>query len=129
MAVRIIPLEQNPDKTYRVTLDDVTYDLRVRYNQRETNVSTGNPIKADEFEISLGLTGRTPNIKTPLKTNRDLLRQHRYKEDCPKGALVLRDISADRSLLEGGLYDPDRVGYNTLGTRYQLFYIEEDSYA
>lgn len=128
MAVKIIPLLQNPDKTYRVTLEGITYDIRVRYNQRETNVATGNPIKADEFEISIGLTGKTPEIKTPLKTNRDLLRQHRYKASCPQGVLVLRDISADSSLYEDGLYDPDRVGYDTLGTRYKLVYIEADTY-
>ena len=125
MAVRTIPLKQDPDTTYKVTLDGQSYDIRVRYNQRETNVATGNPIKADEFEILIGLTGRTPSIKTPLKTNRDILRQHRYKDDCPKGVLVLRDNSADRSRSEGGLYDPDRVGFDTLGTRYVLVYIEE----
>lgn len=124
MAIRVIPLKQDADTTYKVTLDSVTYDLRVKYNQRETNVATGNPIKADEFEILIGLSGRTPNIKTPMKTNRDLLRQHRYKEDCPAGVLVLRDLSADKSKVEGGLYDPDRVGYDTLGTRYLLVYLE-----
>lgn len=124
MAIRIIPLKQDADNTYKITLDFVTYDIRVRYNQRETNVATGNPIKADEFEMSIGLSGREPNIKTPLKTNRDLLAQHRYKEDCPAGVLVLRDLSADRSRAEGGLYDPDRVGYDTLGTRYLLVYLE-----
>lgn len=125
MAIKIIPLKQDADTTYKVILGSVTYDLRVRYNQRETNVATGNPIKADEFEISLGLTGRTATIKSPLKTNRDILRQHRYKEDCPSGILVLRDLTADRSSAEGGLYDPDRVGYDTLGTRYVLLYIED----
>lgn len=127
MAIKTIPLKQDPDKTYKVTLDGQTYDLRVRYNQRETNVATGTPIKADEFTISIGLTGRTPNIQTPLKTNRNILRPHRYKEDCPEGVLVLRDISADTSKAEGGLYDPDRVGYDTLGTRYLLIYIEAGS--
>ena len=126
MAIRIIPLKQDADMTYKTTLDGNSYDIRIRYNQRETNVATGKPIIADEFELSIASAGKTSNIKTPMKTNRDLLRQHRYKEDCPPGALVLRDLSADKSKGEGGLYDPDRVSFEALGTRFVLVYIEAE---
>lgn len=127
MAVKILPLKQDPDTTYSFNLEGQTYDVRVRYNQRETNVATGTTILADEFEIQIALSGKGFTIKSPLKTNRDILRQHRYKESCPKGVLMLRDLSADQSFAERGLYDPDRVGFDSIGTRFVLMYVEENT--
>ncbi|MCG3741993.1 hypothetical protein EXA18_00655 [Vibrio cincinnatiensis] len=117
-----ILLTSSPDKTYKnVFLDGVSYDIRIRYLQRLTNVAT-TPIKADEFTLELALSGGNPFLTTSLKTNRDVLRPFKYKPECPKGILVLQDLTAVKSLITGGLYMPERVSYDTIGTRFVLIY-------
>lgn len=117
-----IILEESPDKIYKsITLDEVSYDIRIKYLQRLTNEAT-TPVKADEFILELSLSGGAPFIKTSLKTSRDVLRPFRYLDDCPQGYLILRDYTALNSLLKGGVYQPERVSYGTLGKRFILTY-------
>ena len=121
-----ILIESSPDKTYKnVFLDGVSYDIRIRYLQRLTNVAT-TPIKADEFTLELALAGGNPFLTTSLKTHRDILQPHRYKPECPKGILVLQDLTAIKSLITGGVYMPERVSYETIGTRFILTYTSEN---
>ncbi|AUR86376.1 hypothetical protein NVP1084O_169 [Vibrio phage 1.084.O._10N.261.49.F5] len=113
----------DPDKTYKVTLDGKSYNLRIKYLQRLTNEATGNPIKADEFTISISLAGGEPFITTSLKTNRNILKMYRARENCPKGILMLRDYTADFNFANTGEgYTPERVSYSELGTRFILIY-------
>ena len=69
MTVSKIVVKPDPDMVYKAVLDGQSYDIRIRYNQRLTNVSSGNPISADAFEIWVGLSGKDPILQTPLKTN------------------------------------------------------------
>ena len=113
----------SPDKTYKVTLDGKSYNLRIKYLQRLTNVATGHPIKADEFSMELSIAGGEPFIYSALKTNRNILRPYRARPDCPTGTLMLRDFTADSSLADTGKdYFPERVTYDQLGIRFILIY-------
>ncbi len=123
VTVSKIVVKPDPDMVYKAVLDGQSYDIRIRYNQRLTNVSSGNPISADAFEIWIGLSGKAPILQTPLKTNRNLLLPYKYRPDCPQGILVLRDFTADSSRADGEYYDPERVSYTTLGDRFQIMYI------
>ncbi|UUW39696.1 hypothetical protein VP14_009 [Vibrio phage VPMCC14] len=122
MAITYIPVIQDPNKTYRITLDGVSYDITLQYNQRLINQSTNFPNSADEFTISVSLTGEDPIFKSPLKTNRDVLEPYKYRDGCPQGSLMLRDVAADSSLINGNLYAPERVSYSGIGTRFVLLY-------
>lgn len=126
MTISLIPLEQDPYKSYRVTLDGESYDVVVQYNQRLINQTSTNknhpPLSADSFTISIALTGRDPILKTALKTNRDILGPYKYREGCPQGSMVLRDTAADANLVDGKLYAPERVSYDGIGTRFLLLY-------
>lgn len=122
MAITYIPVDQDPNKTYRVTLDGQGYDITLRYNQRLINVSTGFPTSADEFTISVALTGEDEIFKCPLKTNRDVLETYKYREGCPQGSLMLRDVAADTNLIDGKYYAPERASYEGIGTRFVLLY-------
>jgi hypothetical protein len=121
-----IPLEVNPDASYKVGMNSQVYDLRIRYNQRTTNKST-TQVDADEFTLSLALSGKEPLFTTPLKTNRDLLRIYRYIEGVPSGELQLRDTLADQNLAQNKYYSPERVSYDTLGTRFVLYYLDTEN--
>lgn len=125
MAVFYLPVgNSDSDQTTTFTLDNERYDFRVRYNQREANSSaTSTPY--DGWRLYIGLAGQPPFIETPLKTSRDLLLPHRYKENCPSGRLFLADITAVVATEDPNYnYSPERVGFETLGRRYQLVYID-----
>ncbi|AGH32058.1 hypothetical protein VPIG_00202 [Vibrio phage PWH3a-P1] len=130
MTISLIPLEQDPYKSYRVTLDGESYDVVVQYNQRLINQTSTNknflPESADSFTISVALTGSDPILKTSLKTNRDILGPYKYREGCPQGTLILRDTAADANLVDGKLYAPERVSYEGIGTRFLLLYESEE---
>lgn len=118
-----IPISPSPDATYTVEMENVVYDIRIRYNQRVTNKNSILPeTKADEFTLTLSVSGEDPLFTTSLKTNRDLLRMYRYISGVPSGVLQLRDKSADRNLANGKYYAPERLTYNSLGTRFALYY-------
>lgn len=126
MAILELPVTNNTDKTYRFTLSGQDYDVRLRYLSRLTNVANGKNIKADEWIISIALTGTTPVINSSLKTNRNILEMHRYKSSCPAGTLFLRDELADRerAIEDGYDYSPERVTLEGMGDRWKLIYIE-----
>lgn len=126
MAIYELPVSDDPNKIYRFTLGDKDYDLHIRYLQRLTNVANGQNIKADEWVLRIGPTGKTPDIETSLKTNRNLLEMHRYKDSCPLGLLELRDELADaeRSIDDGYNYSPERVTKEGLGGRWKLMYVD-----
>jgi hypothetical protein len=129
MTISLLPcggggVDELTDITYRIKLENKDYDVRFRYLQRESNIASGDKIIADEWYLYLGLSGRTPFLKTALRTNRDLLRQVRYNPDCPTGDLILRDYIADSSDSTGGQYNPERVNFSDLGKdkRFRLVY-------
>lgn len=126
MAIYELPVTDDPNKIYRFTLGDRDYDLHIRYLQRLTNVASGKNIKADEWVLKIAPTGKTPNIETSLKTNRNLLEMHRYKDTCPTGTLWLRDELADaeRAIDAGYYYSPERVTKEGLGGRWKLVYVD-----
>lgn len=124
----ILPSGGEPDITYRVLMDGANYEVTFKYLQRETNVSSGNPIFADEWRIIISLSGGNVLVNTPLKTNRDILAPYRYKDGCPQGVLVLLDLLAED--LRGDLrdqYRPERVTYEDLGAdkRFRLVYFPD----
>lgn len=132
MSISFIPCgggeEELTDITYRVRLEDQEYDFRFRYQQRESNISSGNKVIADEWYLYLGLTGKEPFLKTALRTNRELLKLSRANPDCPLGDLILKDSVAVSSVFTGGAYNPERVTFADLGKdkRFKLVYWSED---
>ena len=118
----VFRVQKGVDITYRVTLEGRQYEMRIKYNTRVANTGLVNETPADSFSLTLSLAGAsTPILKTPLKTERDILRPYRYIEDCPKGTLILRDVFALRSLNNGGVYNPERFAYEQM-ERFKLFY-------
>lgn len=128
MAVYYLKCGGDPDITYQIRLENVIYDFRFRYLQRLTNVAAGTPVKADEWKLSVSLSGQPTLFETALRTNRDLLVQYRNLSDCPKGSLMLRDMVADEAYALGKDYSPERVDYENLGIdkRFRLVYITSD---
>jgi hypothetical protein len=126
-TLNIIPVSSDPDTSYIVTLDGISYKIRLQYLQRLTNESyegTWSNYTADQFLIHIGLSGEEGYpIRTSLKVNRDILAPYHHRESCPSGILMLRDLLADNTYLTGGLYIPERVTYEDLGVRYVLVYI------
>ena len=125
--IKIIPVSPDPDTSYIVSLDGVSYKIRLQYLQRLTNESyegTWSNYTADQFMLHIGLSGEDGYpIMTSLKVNRDVLAPYHHRESCPSGTLMLRDLIADNTYLTGGSYIPDRVTYDDLGTRYILTYM------
>ncbi len=119
----VILLDQDPDRTYKVALGERNYDVRIKYLQRITNETT-TPILADQFTLEIGVSGADPFLIAPLKTNRNVLEQVRHRAECPEGTLMLRDNTADDSIINGGVYRPERVGYDTIGERFSLQYYD-----
>lgn len=125
MTIFKLPVTPSPDKIYTVNLDEVSYDIRLQYLLRSTNLST-KEVTADQFLMQIRLTGDEDwAIRTSLKTNRDVLAQYHHLDACPQGTLVLRDYIADShyfsTALEGA-YNPERVTYEELGNRFILIY-------
>ena len=118
-----IPITPDPFQTYKVEMQGRVYDLTIRYNNKVSNKSL-KPVYADEFTLSLALSGQAPLFTTSMKTNRDLLRIYRYIDGVPKGVLQLRDSLADQNLEQNQYYAPERVSYDTLGSRFILYYID-----
>ena len=123
MAFFEIVISPSSNTVYKnIDIDGTFYDMEIRYLQRMTNISNGKKIKADEFILNLSLAGRPPFLSTSLKTNRDVLAPYRYKEECPKGTLMLYDFIALKSLYLDDIYMPERVSYEELGNRFILTY-------
>lgn len=122
MSGVVIPIVQDSNAAYPVILDGQSYVITVRYNQRLVNVSTSNPVSADEFELGLAIAGEPEIIRTPMKTNRDLLLPYKSRTGCPQGKLILRDMAADINKSQGKYYAPERVSYEELGSRFVLIY-------
>lgn len=126
--ITALPCGGGVDVTYKVNIENTWYDLRFKYLQRLTNEATKTPVKADQWTLYFGLTGKTPFLVTPLKTNRQLLSRIKYHPDCPVGDLELRDYIADKSESTGGMYNPERVSFENLGIneRFRLYYYPLD---
>jgi hypothetical protein len=71
----------NYDETFSTTLDNVSYQFRVRWND-----------VSKSWYLYIGFQGREPIYKTRLTVNRDLLLPIRFREDCPKGMLFVQDV-------------------------------------
>ena len=104
MANFFLPIDDNPDNTQRIQLEDDTYDFRFRWNSRE-----------EAWYCYLGLTGGTPRVKFKMVVGMDLLNAYRAYEDIPSGALYMIDLDQ--------IYG--RPGRNNVGqaSRFRILYI------
>lgn len=77
-------LDGYPDDTFRVVLDEATYEFRFMWNERD-----------ESWLMSMGDIGSDPTFTTKLTCFTDILAPYRYKENVPEGILALyplRDI-------------------------------------
>ncbi len=102
----IIQTRTYPDYEQNVILDNVTYRLRLQWNQRELS-----------WYLSLGLVGQSFTFKTKCVNGLDLLRPYRYMDSVPKGGFYIVDVEKRYG----------RVSYDKLLSdgRYRLVYITE----
>lgn len=107
MSVLQIPLETGLSAyTVRVPLDETMFRLTFRWNERalcwfmDVHADSGEAVVTG-LRVVVGLT---------------LLRQHRYRQNAPKGNLVAFDTT-NRAI------DP---GLNDFGTRVVLLYIDAE---
>lgn len=109
MALITIPLIDNPDNSFTVVLDNVSYDMRLQWNGRD-----------EAWYLFCGLANQQFLFKTKLTTASDILMPYRAYEDCPKGYLYIKD-----SLKKYGRLPRD--GFSS--GRFKLMYITHDSYS
>lgn len=130
MAIQFLPCGGDSDVTFRVTLEGDEYYFRFRYIQRLTNQSSGKNIKADEWYLYLSSANGTQIFQTPLRTNREILRPYYYRDGCPQGSLIIRDMAADLALSQGKSYSPERISFDNFGIdkRFRLVYVTSDSF-
>lgn len=77
-------LDGYPDDSFRVVLDEATYEVRFMWNERD-----------ESWFFSMGDVGTDPTFITKLTCFVDILAPYRYRENLPEGNLVLyplRDI-------------------------------------
>lgn len=106
MAYWFLKSGEDVDVTYTVTLDDVTYDLRLKWNDRD-----------QAWRAAIGLTGEDPSASFKLTNGFNLLKPYQYKETIPPGKLYLVDMIS----IWG------RVGFDDFGIdqRFRLMYIDK----
>lgn len=102
----IIQTRTYPDFEQNVVLDNITYRLRLQWNQRE-----------QAWYISLGLTGQPFTVKTKCVVGLDFLRPYRYMNTVPNGSFYIIDFEKTYG----------RVSYDQLLSdgRYRLVYLTE----
>lgn len=71
-------LDGYPDQSFRVVLDGNTYELRFQWNERD-----------ESWLMYLGDVGSDPTISTKLTCFSDILKPYQYRENVPKGNLVI----------------------------------------
>ena len=86
-----------------VELDNITYDMRFRWNTRD-----------ESWTIICSKAGGNPIFSTKAKTNSIINDIYKHREDCPQGELVIIDLAES-----GGRVDFDN--FNITG-RFKLFY-------
>lgn len=97
--------EQYPDQTYTATLDGVDYDIRLRWNTRDSS-----------WQMFIGISGSEPSATFKVVNGLDLLLPYKYLEGVPDGQLYL----VDTVKMNG------RPGYTDTGLdkRFALVYID-----
>lgn len=76
-----LPMEQNMDQVYTVTLDSVDYDIRLRWNTRD-----------EAWQVFFGLSGEDPVVTFKATNGLDLLAPYKYLENVPDGNLYMVDV-------------------------------------
>ncbi len=99
---------EDVDVTYSVTLENNTYDLRIRWNDRDQS-----------WKAFIGLTGQEPSAGFKITNGFNLLRPYYYLEGIPPGSLYLID-----SVSLWGRPSFDNLG---LDERFKLLYIDSDT--
>lgn len=80
MSLLEIPTIDNPDYTYTVVLDSVSYDMRLFWNGRD-----------ESWYIFMGLSNQPYVFKTKITNGSDILSKYRAYNDVPKGVLIVLD--------------------------------------
>ena len=95
------------DITRFVTLDDISYDFRFRWNSRD-----------ESWMLYCSINGGDTIFSTKICSFRILNSAYKYREDCPQGDLFVADMSTDAG----------RVGFEsfTKGGRFRLYYYTAD---
>lgn len=108
MAYWFLKCGEDVDVTYSVTLEDDTYDLRLKWNDRD-----------ESWRAFIGLTGEVFSASFKLTNGFNLLRPYYYLEGIPKGSLYVVDMVS----IWG------RPGFDDFGVdkRFRLLYIDSDS--
>lgn len=95
-----------PDQTYSVIMDNQTYDLRIKWIQRD-----------QAWQAYLGRTGVAPSVSFKLTNGFNLLSIFYHKDAVPKGQLYMID-----RVNFFGRPDFDQTG---IDRRFTLVYFDE----
>ena len=80
MAFVKLQIPDAPDVVFTTVLDNVAYDIRLHWNNRD-----------ESWYLFLGKQNTEYTFKTKITTNSDLLKVHRSNVNCPKGMLLVVD--------------------------------------
>jgi hypothetical protein len=108
MSLLQIPVSESPDQSFTVVLDQIAYDIRLQWNNRE-----------ESWYLYCGVSNRPFLFKVKLTTITDVFKKYRSYESCPKGSLRVIDLNKSYGRLT-------RDGFSS--GRFALQYITADSW-
>jgi hypothetical protein len=96
---------EDVDVTYRITLEDESYDLRLKWINRD-----------ESWQAYLGATGQDPSVSFKVTNGFNLLKPYYHLEGVPPGELYAIDV-----VNLWGRPDFDHMG---IDKRFRLLYID-----
>lgn len=105
MSVWYLKSGEDVDVTYTVVLEGNTYDLRLKWIDRD-----------ESWQAYIGTTGEDPSASFKITNGFDLLRPYKYMDGVPDGSLYAIDLVAI-----WGRIDYDNFG---IDKRYRLVYFD-----
>lgn len=105
MAIWFLKCGEDVDVTYSVVLEGDTYDLRLKWIDRDQS-----------WQCYIGLTGQDPAASFKITNGFDLLTPYKYRPGVPKGFLYAID-----TVSVFGRIDFDNFG---IDKRYRLVYYD-----
>jgi len=107
MAIWSLKCGGEPDQTYSVVLDYVSYDIRLRWNNRD-----------ESWQLTIGNSGLPPSIKFKVTNGINLLKGYYHLTGVPEGSLFAVDM-----VTGFGRVDYDEFG---IDKRFNLVYISNE---
>lgn len=95
------------DESFYVSLDDVKYEVRMRWNSRD-----------ESWWLYIGFEGVTATLITKITSGADVLRPYRARQGVPSGSIYLYDTESNY-----GRATRDNTGADK---RFKLIYINQE---